>query len=211
MASEATKEPHWGALRGLCAPQEGGPCGSCWRCADASPALGRWKPWFSPGSSNLRARETYVNAVCFNILFLLCPVPTGRINYFERKQIFWLRCIAGRAACTKCGRARNTQGAMERGPGEVKDQSLAEQRREERWACTSPRSQQVGSQACWGVRCSGAPSARRWKRCPPGPGSSTAFHSLVLKLSCWKLPFSTGTRFKDNRAVCFNSSQWYFY
>lgn len=120
MASEATKEPHWGALRGLCAPQEGGPCGSCWRCADASPALGRWKPWFSPGSSNLRARETYVNAVCFNILFLLCPVPTGRINYFERKQIFWLRCIAGRAACTKCGRARNTQGAVERGPGEVK-------------------------------------------------------------------------------------------
>lgn len=115
MASEATKEPHWGALRGLCAPQEGGPCGSCWRCADASPALGRWKPWFSPGSSNLRARETYVNAVCFNILFLLCPVPTGRINYFERKQIFWLRCIAGRAACTKCGRARNTQGAVERG------------------------------------------------------------------------------------------------
>lgn len=107
-------------LRGLCAIQQGGPCGSCQRCADASPALRKWKPWFSPGNSNLGVRETYVNTVCFNILFLLCPVPTGRINYFERKQIFWLRCIVGRAACTKHGRARSMQGAMERGPGEGK-------------------------------------------------------------------------------------------
>lgn len=212
MASEATKEPHWGALRGLCAPQEGGPCGSCWRCADASPALGRWKPWFSPGSSNLRARETYVNAVCFNILFLLCPVPTGRINYFERKQIFWLRCIAGRAACTKCGRARNTQGAMERGPGEVKGSKFG--RAEKGGEMSMYLSQEpagwkpglLGSPLQWGSQC---PQVEALP--PPGPGSSTAFHSLVLKLSCWKLPFSTGTRFKDNRAVCFNSSQWYFY
>lgn len=53
----------------------------------------------------------------------------------------------------------------------------------------------------------GLPAPAGGSAAPPSPGSSTAFHSLVLKLSCWKLPFSTGTRFKDNRAVCFNSSQ----
>lgn len=200
-------------LRGLCAPREGGPCGSCQRCADASPALRKWKPWFSPGNSNLRVRETFVNTVCFNILFLLCPVPTGRINYFEHKQIFCLRCIAGRAACTKRGQARNTQEAIECGLGEVKGPKFGTAGKGgvlsiELSASLSQETAGwkpglLGSLLQWGSQVKAL--------LPSSPGSNTAFHSLVLKLGCWKLPFlSRGMCFKDNRAVYFNSSQWCF-